>query len=1010
MKINFDWQSNPFVKKDPNPRSGVDIPPEFLNRQTVLDISGKVTDDFSYGDQGRYTRKVTEAAKAEDYVALQRNFNAIMSNSMSGKDFLAMEKEGFDVYSLEPEEIVTILDEIKINLARSGEQITGYNDDLTLTQLEEATGSSSHAGQIAKALKQADVPVTQDNLQTVEEALEKALSLKTPEEGSIAGLLRDGLEPTLGNLYKAGFSSINIAHRPGNSGYATGSYTRQGENLQDIRKMKVTEEDIDKLNEQLAKRIEESGLTADERHLKDARWLVENGFPVDEEHLKLYGRIRELALPPDVDTVIRQAAQALAEGRDVWDIPLSPDITNIYERAADLYDRYQKLPPEAADYAYEHSFSMTLQNMEGYFNVQGSFSIHIQARKTLEEVRLKMTAEANLRLLRSGVSIDTTPMEDLIAYLDAAQKEHQQVFSDSGELYVQTLKEIKELPQLPLAVVGRIPFMNHPTLGLIGQEGRNLQREYEAAASGYEALMTAPRKDMGDSIRKAFRNVDELLQEMELEATEANRRAVRILGYNRMEINEENLWKVKEADRSVQDVITGMKPGVVLDMIRKGKNPLEMSLDELQEYLSEPEQDFADEAGEYSKFLYKLEKQGGIDADERKAFIGIYRLFRQIEKSDGAVVGSLVAQGAELNFSNLLSAVRTRKFGHMDVRADESLGFLQDTETKGISISTQIEEGFRAIREALGMGQSMEEAFRQMEQLDRDEAVRKEFAEEQLAEIRKILENKGNGQEYLRAYGQPITLDNLQSVGFLTGQRGSTFRRIRTLEDTFLKEQGEETEGAKPIRFMDHAIRFVERMEEPEERTVSYREMIEEAGQVLENTVHSLGNEAGYVDIKEIRQLYKQLNLAAELAKEENYEIPVQIGEEITSINLKIIHNRDMAGEVKITMDTEETGKVEARFVLFENSLEGSVLTEYMDKKDQLENRADALTEALTEALEETKIEIRQLLFQSTGSLNLNTIPQGEKAQHVDTTLLYRVAKGFITFIQNTQEGQTYEN
>ncbi len=993
MKINFDWQSNPFAKKDPNIRSGVDIPPEFLNKQTVLDISGKVTDDFSYGDQGRYTRKVTEAAKADDYVLLQRNFNAIMSNSMSGKDFLAMEKDGFDVYSLEPEEVVTILDEIKINLARSGKEITGYNDDLTLTQLEEATGSSSHARQIAKALKQADAPVTQENIEQVEAALERALSLKSPEEGSVAALLRDGLEPTLGNLYKAGFSSINIAHRSGNTGYATGSYTRQGENLQDIRKMKVSGEDIEKLNEQLVKRIEESGLRADESHLKDARWLIENGFPVDEKHLKLYGKIRELSLPPDVDTVIRQAAQALAEGRDVWSMSLSAEVINLYEKAADLYDRFQKLPYEAADYAYERGLSLTLQNMEGYFGIKGSFSIHIQARRTLEEVRLKMTAEANLRLLRSGVAIDTAPMEDLIAFLDAAQNEHRQVFSDHGELYLHTLKEVKELPRLPLAVVGRIPLMSHPTLDLIGQEGRRIQKDYEAVSESYEALMTAPRKDMGDSIQKAFRNVDELLQELEQEVTEANRRAVRILGYNRMEINEENLWKVKEADRSVQDVITGMKPGVVLSMIRKGKNPLEMTLNELQEYLSDADRDFSDEAGEYSKFLYKLEKQGEINPDERKAYIGIYRLFRQIEKSDGAVVGSLVAQGADLNLSNLLSAVRTRKFGHLDVKADESLGFLQRVETKGISISTQIEEGFRLI-----------------EQVDQDEKAEQEYAEEQLTEIRKILEDTGNCQEYLRAYSQPFTIDNLQSAGVLTGQRGTTFKRIRTMEDIFLKEQEETPGDNQSIRFLDHAVRFVERLEEPEERKESYREMIEEAGQVLENTVRYLGNEAGYLDIKEIRQLYKQLNLAADLAKEENYEIPVQIGEEITSINLKIIHNRDVAGEVRITMNTEETGKVEARFVLYENSLEGSVLTEYMDKREELENRVDALSQALTEALQDTKIEIRQILFRSSSSLNLNTIPSFEKTEHADTALLYRVAKGFITFIQNRQEGQKYEN
>lgn len=1005
MKINFDWQNRNFTDKEPNVKSTGPAFRQLSNKQTVLDISGKVTDDFSYGDQGRFAEKVMQASEVDDYMLLKRNFNAVMSNSMSGKDFLAMEEEGFDVYSLEPEEVVTILDEIKVNLARSGKQIAGYNDDLSVEQLEEATGSSSHARQIAKALKQADAPVTEENISRVEEAVSQALSLKEPGDGNIAYLLRGGFEPTLGNLYKAGYSSINLSKSVGNAGYTTGSYGRQGEHLQDIRRMKVSSEDLSKLNEQLAKRIEESGIPVEEGSMRAAGWLMENGFPVDDKNLKLYAKIQQITLPPDVDAIIKQAANALSEGRNAWDILLTKDTSGIYEKAVELCDRIQKLSPEAADYAVGRQLSLTLVNMETYQGNEKGLMVQIQARKTLEEVRLKMTAEANLKLLRSGVSIDTTPMEELITLLDAAQKERQQGLSGDAGLYLETLEQVKELPGLPLAVVGRIPFMSHPTLEQIGQEGRLLQKQYEAASESYEALMTAPRKDMGDSIRKAFRNVDDLLREMDLPVTEENQRAVRILGYNRMEINEENLWKVQEADRAVRDVITGMKPGLTLQMIRKGKNPLEMTLNELQEYIAEQENDFAEDTQKYSRFLYKLEQQGEIDANERKAYIGVYRLFRQIEKSDGAVIGSLVAQGAELNFSNLLSALRTRKAGHMDVRADESLGFLQDLEIKGTKISTQIEEGLQAIRGTLGPDQTLEKLIREMEKLDRDKQADEQYSREQLKEIRKVLDEKGSCADYLTAYGQPITIDNLQSAGALTGERGSTFKRIRTLEETFLKDHKEGSEEGKSIHFMDKALQFVEHMEEPEEAKASYQEMIEEAGQVLENTITALGNEAGYVDVRQIRQLYKQLNLAANLAREENYEIPVQIGDEVTSINLKVIHGRETAGEVKITMETGELGKVEARFTLTIDTLEGSILTDHMDKKEKLESGVKDLSEALTEALEETKIEIKQLLFGSSHTLNINKAEPSTEGERPDTALLYRVAKGFITFIKNRQEG-----
>ena len=42
-------------------------------------------------------------------------------------------------------------------------------------------------------------------------------------------------------------------------------------------------------------------------------------------------------------------------------------------------------------------------------------------------------------------------------------------------------------------------------------------------------LMTAPRTDLGDSIQKAFRNVDDILNDLDMELTDDNRRAVRFL-------------------------------------------------------------------------------------------------------------------------------------------------------------------------------------------------------------------------------------------------------------------------------------------------------------------------------------------------------------------------------------------------------------------------------------------------------------------------------------------------
>ena len=80
--------------------------------------------------------------------------------------------------------------------------------------------------------------------------------------------------------------------------------------------------------------------------------------------------------------------------------------------------------------------------------------------------------------------------------------------------------------------------------------------------------MTAPRADLGDSIQKAFRNVDDILNDIGLEATEANQRAVRILGYNQIEITQESVAEMKAADEQVQRVFRNLTPATVTEMIR----------------------------------------------------------------------------------------------------------------------------------------------------------------------------------------------------------------------------------------------------------------------------------------------------------------------------------------------------------------------------------------------------------------------------------------------------------
>ena len=976
MKINFEWKN---IVNNSLTRAAAGVQGEG-NGSFAFVAMNKSEEGFQVSDWESMTARMEQPIQAKEYVAIQRDKMTIMSNTMSPEDFAKMKEDGYQINSMEPDEIVTILDNIKTELAKGGTHVAGYTDSVSMDTVTKILGNRGYAQAVIKELKRADVPVCEENIIKIGEAVDQALGLTNPGEGTKAFLVAGRMEPTISNLYKAEHSSTGTGKSGTYSGYASGGYSKYGVDNSTVRKMTLSYEELGKIEKQIKERAEALGVEANKDTVEKGKWLLEKGLPVTAENLNLLQDLESIEFPLDIEKLIRQSAIAIAEGKSPFDINLNASGESIYEKAADIKDRFFKLPLEAADYAVSIRGSITLIHMEEYGGSSATPAKNLQARKVLEEVRLKMTVEANVKLLRSGYAIDTSPMEDLIRQLDQVISHTEESLfgknnaTEKAGLFKEALGRIRELPTLPLATVGRFNSYHEITIQKFVEEGRVIKQQYEAARDSYEVMMTAPRPDLGDSIKKAFRNVDDILEDMGLEITEANQRAVRIMGYNQITISEENLDRIKEADNKVKSVIEKMKPARTLEMIREGMNPLEMTMDEIEEYLISKENEFLESTEKYSEFLYRLERKNQISDTERKAYIGIYRMIRQIEKSDGAVIGSLMAQDAGLSFSNLLSAVRSNKAKGTDLRIDDSFGAIEKVVEKGISISEQIKA---------------------MESIERDSELTKELQEQQLKDIREIVKASGKEKEYLQSYHQPVTIDNLAAAGSLTKKRGQAFSKVFSLE----AEENMSTEEIEES-ILDHAREFINTLEKNEIRNKNYDKIIEKSKQVLEDGLEKI--DPNHLNLKELQSVYKQLSIAHSLSREENYEIPVKIGVEYTSINLKVVHKAEESGNVKITLDTKALGRVEARFVLREAVLEGSVLTDHMDNKNTLEKRADELKKAIEEALEETRVEVKALYFGTNAAMDINTPEKNEGMSNNDISLLYKVAKGFIRYIIRT--------
>ena len=1042
-------------------RSNVDRAAASHNHTEVfaLDISGTVMDNTAYEGQGKTTEDVMQDAGQVDVVT-QKNYMAVMSNTMSGEDFARLQEEGCHPGSTDIETVVTIVDEIKAALVKGGKNITGYNDDLDVETLTQITGNAALAEELVKQFAKHDIPVTKENVEDVMKACEMVTELDSLSDGVVKYMLRNELEPTVDNLYRAQYSAAPDAGKQGRGYYQddTGYYAKKAE-----------EYNWQQLRPQMEKVIESAGLEVSDETLADAGWLVEKGMPLTEEGLNALYTLRHLEIPDTMEQIVSAAAAAIAGGKNAGSADIS-DGRSVYEKAADSIEAAAAISDEAVDKTAAEGKVLNLRNLKAAqvqisLNIRAeSYAVSFNGRRLMEEVRLQMSMEANIHLIKSGFSIDTAELEQLVEALKQAQQQVQeQLFGEMGMrkldgapgIFNDTLSVVKALPGMPAALVGKFAYQGQTQISITAasftleaayQEGTVLQSTYEKAGETYETLMTAPRADLGDSIQKAFRNVDELLEEANMAVSETNRRAVRILGYNGMEITQENVDAVKTADLTLRRVLEKMTPASTLQMIRDGVNPLSLNMEELETYLNQQERNPEQELEKYSEYLYKLERNNSITGQERESYIGIYRLFRQLEKTDSAAIGTLLNQGTELTVKNLLSAMRSNKKHGMDVTVDDSFGGIASS-YKGKSISEQIGSGMEVsyykklasdIYDHLDGGRmnelpadgelSLEQAAELLQGARQEDEADREYIRQQAGEMRKAVESEDFVIRELLDCGQSVTADHLLAAGLLLKERGKAAERLSQL-----------AEGTRREEALEAAVNHLqESMDDAETAASAYEELQQVYTEILDDLAY--GQEtAGKIDLREIGNLYKQISLNGSMAKEEAYEVPVNIDGEVTSVRLKIIHNSGENGKVDASMESAVYGKVSAQFMIAAKEDGAYRLSGYIACGSQAgTGMLQQSVEGLKETLEQSDIKVTGLHVIYNAGLDLTAVPKGTAAAKAEEALavkksaaagasasaeetagkkqtgisvkkLYDTAKIFIGYIQKG-EGTNYEN
>ena len=886
----------------------------------------------TYSVEGLKSFDEIKAKASMKNVSLENNAFAVMATSMSADDVAKMADDGFSPSEMTDSETVTVLDKIKATLVKSGVNIDGFTDDLSKEQIEQIAGSSAYANAIEAALKETALPATIENVTEISEALNVSGELTIPSDDAKKYMINNCPEPTVNNFYIANHSS-SADTSTNRASYYMDETGYVGKN--------PTDADIESLSPQIEKIISDAGLSVNEQTINEAKWLINKDIPLTKENLINLENLESVSFPLDTETVALSAASALAEGKNAKDGLLS-DPESIHIKAAKFVE------------------SLNFDD--------------VAKRRILEETRLILTLEASVSLLKKGINLDTKDLEKLVDDLKQAEKESYAPFlMDNDEVdikkyddeltlkldvFKQTVIAIEHVKTAPLSVVGDVAFSEKtPTLNEVAELSDKAKSEFSKAERSYETMMTMPRYDMGDSIKKAFRNVDDILEDLEIEATRLNEKAVRILGYSGMEITEANIEKAVKAEVAVENVITHMTPARTLKMIRDGFNPLDTDIYELSNELLSEDEDTGNT--KYTEFLYKVEKSSEITESEKTAFIGLYRLFRKIETSDGKLVGDVIKADEKLTLLNIISASRSDRQVGTDIKIDDSFGTLEKLITHGESITDQILQGFKT------------------------KELNKQYAKEEADEIRNIITKEEAIVRALENADSPKSPINMAAANMLLNSRGTIFKGLlkgldEEEKDVFDKEISELADSFDDEDSVKNAINSF---------TEKTQEIIKNKAQIADK----------YIDVKSLKLLNKQLSIINKMADSRTYEVPVIINGSYTSINLKIVNDTENAGKVKAYFETEETGRVSAEFDLRDGKVSGIITTENSFFEGVIKEREDSFKEEFKGA----GVEISSMYYVNKRGISVKGNYTDENDVSTPATKqLYSVAKAIIKAVQ----------
>ena len=263
-------------------------------------------------------------------------------------------------------------------------------------------------------------------------------------------------------------------------------------------------------------------------------------------------------------------------------------------------------------------------------------------------------------------------------------------------------------------------------------------------------------------------------------------------------------------------------------------------------------------------------------------------------------------------------------------------------------------------------------------------------------EYTSVLEASDDVYAFLEKYDIKNSANNVLAASRLLENPSSVF-------DTLFGTEGKSIDYQEMIADMKAQLleEFGEAVKTPQEMADAQATLAEVAEKVMQTMI--IENETvSAKDLADLRLMSQQFYLCKQKAKEESFLVPVETGDGVTGINLKIVRGKEDKGLVDIFFRGALMEKVAASFEAKENGVSGVIATTSEETRRLLAENIGLFAQKMQkEGQEPIDVKVTYVENLSAWQMEKNTLPEKGEATPVQTKRLYHISESFIQTVSD---------